>query len=497
MNNIVENLKLISKKEKLKLQLEVSNLLYFYKNKYNSKDKMIFWIDTFCGAGGTSTGIHFSKTNSFVLACVNHDENAIKSHFQNHPNTIHFTEDITDFNVVLKLSYIAYKFKKAFPNCEINLWGSLECTNFSIAKGGQSRDADSRSLADHMPLYLEYLNPTYFYVENVKEFLDWGPLRIKEGKKESSDYSVLQLDKKGRFVNIPVQASKGVFYKKWRDKIMRLGYKYDHKKLNAADFGSVQSRERLFVQFSKPNYQISYPKPTHGKIKKENQLNLFEINSSVKPHRAVREVLDLDDEGKSIFNRKKQLADNTIKVIINGILKAIIEGESGIMFKYYGNGDNLNPFSKPSGTVTTKDRFAIIKMIFNQYKTGSITSINKPLGAITTNPKANVLSFIMNPSHFGHTTSINKPSPTIIARQDKAPLYIIKALMDELDIIDIKMRMVKISELKQIQGFPIDYKLIGNQTQQKKYIGNAVDVHQAKALIIENYQTIFKNAAAA
>jgi DNA (cytosine-5)-methyltransferase 1 len=204
----------------------------------------------------------------------------------------------------------------------------------------------------------------------------------------------------------------------------------------------------------------------------------------------VREVLDLDDEGVSIFDRKKPLVDNTIKVILKGVIKALEEKENGILFNYYGNGDNLNSFNKPAGTVTTKDRFAKIHLIFNQYKNGNISSIENPLGTITTTPKANLVSFLMNPSYRGHTSSINKPSPVIIARQDKAPLYLIRAIMNEFEISDIKMRMLNIPELKQIQGFPKDYKLVGNQTEQKKYIGNAVEVNQAKALVQSNYYSL-------
>lgn len=48
-------------------------------------------------------------------------------------------------------------------------------------------------------------------------------------------------------------------------------------------------------------------------------------------------------------------------------------------------------------------------------------------------------------------------------------------------IIDIKMRMLKIPELKLIMGFPEDYVLIGTQADQKKFIGNAVEVTIARA----------------
>lgn len=122
---------------------------------------IVFWIDLFCGAGGTSTGIHLAgQERMFVAACVNHDINAINSHKANHPFALHFTEDIRDLRVVEKLKVFVEKLRVFFPGCIINLWASLECTNFSNAKGGQARDADSRSLADHMPMYLEALRPS-------------------------------------------------------------------------------------------------------------------------------------------------------------------------------------------------------------------------------------------------------------------------------------------------------------------------------------------------
>jgi len=50
------------------------------------------------------------------------------------------------------------------------------------------------------------------------------------------------------------------------------------------------------------------------------------------------------------------------------------------------------------------------------------------------------------------------------------------------NIRDIFMRMLNITELKRIMGFPSDYVLVGTQTEQKKYIGNAVETHMACAL---------------
>lgn len=58
----------------------------------------------------------------------------------------------------------------------------------------------------------------------------------------------------------------------------------------------------------------------------------------------------------------------------------------------------------------------------------------------------------------------------------------IKEFMALYGIVDIKMRMLRIPELKQIMGFPKDYKLIGSQADQKKFIGNAVEVNMARVL---------------
>jgi DNA (cytosine-5)-methyltransferase 1 len=59
---------------------------------------------------------------------------------------------------------------------------------------------------------------------------------------------------------------------------------------------------------------------------------------------------------------------------------------------------------------------------------------------------------------------------------------VVLSAMAMYGIIDIKMRMLKIVELKRIMGFPEDYTLIGTQAEQKKYIGNAVEVNMSRVL---------------
>lgn len=476
-----------------------------------------FVIDLFCGAGGTSEGIHLANCDSEVVACVNHDKNAIESHKRNHPEAVHYTEDIRDLSVVAKISVQIAELRAKFPNCIITVWASLECTNFSKAKGGQSRDADSRTLAISLYHYIELLDPDFLMIENVEEILSWGPLRIKEGLGSTDNYSVLVTDKKGVYINVPDKRQLGIYYTEWRDKIKSFGYDYDHQISNAADFGAVQSRKRYFAQFCRIGLPISWPDKTHSKK-----------GGTLPKWKPVRPVLDLADVGVSIFERSKKLVEKTEMKIYEGLLKSVAKGDTYFLestsalvsisqdldkdftITYYGSGVNFHSLDKPCPTIPTKDRLAKINFVLLNYGNvkGSYRSIESPAGTVVVNAKHNLVTldhFIYNAAYRNTGSSIDKPSPTIIARQDKAPLYLlsysvvkevvipvyeddtatmvkIKKLMAYYGISNIYLRMFKIPELLKIQGFPEDYILVGTQAEQKKYIGNAVEVTMAKKL---------------
>lgn len=113
--------------------------------------KKIVLIDLFCGAGGVTTGFETAKLGkkkiAKVIACVNHDKMAIESHRANHSHVQHFREDIKTLKLDGLIKLIC-KEKIKNSDCVIILWASLECTNFSRAKGGLPRNADSRALAE-------------------------------------------------------------------------------------------------------------------------------------------------------------------------------------------------------------------------------------------------------------------------------------------------------------------------------------------------------------
>lgn len=546
---------------------------------------MIKIIDLFCGAGGLTTGA--SRVPGVqVIACVNHDDVAISSHKANHPEVMHFVEDVRSLPMILNLKQLVDRERKIDPDVVILVWASLECTNFSKAKGGLPRDADSRTLAECLFKYVELLNPDGLWIENVEEFMAWGPL-----------------DENGK----PVSRRNGSDYVKWCNRVQNCGYSFDFKILNAANYGAYTSRKRFFAQFNKPGFPIVWPEITHSK---EGRLDVF---SDLKKWKPVREVLDFSNKGKSIFTRKKPLVENSLKRIYAGLIKHVGNGDESFLkkyfsgrpagkvisvdgpcgtiktidghalvqtefitqynggghdqrtlatdrpltsvsttgrhalvqpefiIKYYGNSETQS-VNQPSGTVTTKDRMAAVwidkqygrsenhqnidrpagsilgndkhalmqTFIVKHYSNGGQhNSVDGPAGSLLTVPKENLVqceSFILNPQYKSKGGSINNPCFTLITRMDKMPPYLvhiettgemavvifpddsetmrkIKLFMAEYGICDITMRMLTVDELKAIQGFPTDYILLGNQTQQKKHLGNAVEVNMGKSLI--------------
>ncbi len=280
-------------------------------------------VDLFCGAGGTTQGFDMAllegKKIALVAACVNHDWKALKSHWQNHPDVIHFEEDIRTLELSPLVELIA-KYRQLYPNAKIILWASLECTNFSKAKGGLSRDPDSRTLAVHLPRYIYALEPDYIQIENVVEFMSWGPVRIKAKKHHRTDekngiYAHTELktgiDKKTGeecYWWTPISKLNGTDWRRWRESICNMGYIDDWKQMNAADYGGYTSRNRLFGCFAKPGLPIIWPEASHAKkADKEQTLSLFAERRPKQKWKAVKDVLDFDDEGESIFNRIREI----------------------------------------------------------------------------------------------------------------------------------------------------------------------------------------------
>ena len=612
------------------------------------EDIRLLYIDLFCGAGGTSTGVENAvvdgKKIAKVIACVNHDANAIASHKANHPDAVHYTEDIRTLQLDPMVKHVELA-RKTYPKAKVVLWASLECTNFSRAKGGMSRDADSRTLAEHLYRYIEAIKPDIIQAENVFEILTYGPL-IQAVNKNGKPKMVKKTSGKGKDrkswyepAMMPDPEHAGEYFWRWVRKICSYGYTFEYRILNSADYGAYTSRKRFFGMFVSEGIPMVFPAPTHAK---DPQRTLF--GEQLQPWKAVREVLDLKDEGVSIFDRKKPLVDATLRRILAGLKKFVAKGDTSFLTKAFGGNpdEKCSPTSMPSGaittvdhhqfittyygrggahsierpapTITTKDRLAMVYLdkqydtsvpasvdgpcptletvpkvkpvavhfLDNQYGQSRCSSVDAPSGTITVNPKQALVevrpwlmltnyqnvgsdidepaktltadrhwAYLLSPkekpvcngkdakfitntySYVSDGYSIDNPAPTVIARQDKAPLGLatarrsgscpsfvrqtpdgllyevydtdsdvlreIKLFMAAYGIVDITMRMLRIKELKLIQGFPEDYILVGTQEEQKKYLGNAVVTIMAKvwceAMVRAMYPLEFVRAA--
>lgn len=504
-------------------------------------------FDFFCGKGGLTSGAHLAEVNGKkcvkVIYALNHDPIAIETHKTNHPEVKHAVEDIRNGCISEMVECLNF-WKAIYPSAKVFLWFSAECTNYSNAKGGQSRDADSRTLPNSMFRYIEALNPDMVYVENVEEFMSWGPLRIK-AKKQFATHTELKLrfNKKTQqeeYAWEPYSKKNGIFYQQWKETIIGYGYNYEYRMLNSADFGAYTARERYFGIFAKPGIEIKFPKPTHAK----NPIQADLFNGSLKKWLPVKDVLDLDDYGHSVFYKKDNLTipkrnrrntcDNTFKRYYDALVKHVAGGKDKFQERkqfltiYHGSGPQNYSLERPSTTIPTKDSLSLITAVFwldKQYSGAhNHQSINQPAGTVMTCDKHNLITceqLLYNPGWYGHSSSVDKPSPVIVARQDKAPISIINIIYGEnviipvyaddsdivvkikefmalYSIVDIKSRMLKVPELKLIMGFPADYKFKGTQEQQKKGIGNAVEVKTAKAIFEanSNYTLIDKRIAA-
>jgi DNA (cytosine-5)-methyltransferase 1 len=347
-----------------------------------SNEPLFLIVDLFCGAGGTTTGFVQAELEGAgiakVIACVNHDPNAIKSHWANHPEVKHFEEDIRTLDLTELKALVQYNRIK-YPDAYVILWASLECTNFSKAKGGLPRDADSRTLADHLDRYVIALQPDYVQIENVVEFKSWGPMRIKAKKKHTdrTDLCIIK-DKKGNptYGWEPISKKNGEDWLRWCKLICSHGYIDEWKLLNSANFGAYTSRDRLFGVFSRPGLPIVWPQPTHAKNPTKKGMH-----GDLLKWMPVKDKLDFSDEGKSIFNRKKPLVDNTLERIYAGLIKFVAKGDTSFISKYYSGkpAGKVNSVDQPSSTVTTFGNQALVQAVGF-----TAQSIDQPAGVITT-----------------------------------------------------------------------------------------------------------------
>lgn len=241
-------------------------------------------VDLFAGAGGFTAGAHAAGMT--VVAAANHWRMAVEIHALNHPSTTHICQDLCQADFT------------QFPKHDV-LLASPACQGHSKARGKDRPHHDAcRSTAWAVIACAEVHRPAFIVVENVPEFLQWA------------------------------------LYPAWCMALERLGYALSENIVDAANHGTPQHRERVFVVGTRSKAPLVLSLPVEAPTPARHILDYSKGKwSPVAGHAA--ETIKRVDAGRQQFGQRFLIA-------------------------YYGNERGGRSLDKPLGTITTKDRFALI-----------------------------------------------------------------------------------------------------------------------------------------
>jgi len=413
---------------------------------------MIRVADLFCGAGGETTGIVQAAAAAGLrveLAAVNHWQIAIDTHHLNYPEARAYCQDLATLN---PLDVFGTRDRVDL------LWASPECTHHSNARGGRPRSEQGRASAWLILKWLSELYVRRVILENVSEFLQWGPLGA-DGK--------------------PLKSRRGETFKAFIAALQSMGYKVEWRLLCAADYGDPTTRTRLFVQAARGGARVVWPEPSHAKAP-----GLF----ATQPWRCAREIIDWSIPGQSIFDRKRPLAPATMQRIAAGIRRYWGEWAQPFLtaIDHTGSGlDRAYTLDDPLRTITTENRFALVQPFLvphygeREGQEPRTHAIGEPVPAIRSrNGHGLVRPFIVPYYGTGVADRVDYPLASVTGK-DRFAL-----VNGEPVALDITFRMLQPHELAAAQGFPDTYQFAGNKGDQVKQIGNAVPVNTSRALAL-------------
>ncbi|MBN8294583.1 DNA cytosine methyltransferase [Rhodobacter sp. NTK016B] len=287
-------------------------------------------IDSFAGGGGASTGIENALGRAPDVA-INHSADALALHAANHPETLHLDSNIWDVDP-----------REVADGRHVGLlWASPDCKHFSKAKGAAPRDRNIRDLAWVVVKWAEDVKPDVICMENVEEFVTWGPL-----------------DNDGK----PIKEFAGATFDLWVKRLRRAGYRVDWRELRACDYGAPTIRKRWFLVARRDKRRIFWPKPTHGDPKSPAVRK-----GKLKPWRTAAECIDWSIPCPSIFATSTEimadfgirairpLAANTLARVARGMKRYVIDAKEPFIVNLT-HGARAEPGAEPFRTITGANR---------------------------------------------------------------------------------------------------------------------------------------------
>ncbi|MDK9756948.1 DNA cytosine methyltransferase [Vibrio sp. D173a] len=464
-------------------------------------------VDNFAGGGGASTGMELGL-NRHVDIAINHDPVAIDMHKVNHPETKHYCESVWDVDPI-----------EACEGRPVGLaWFSPDCKHFSKAKGNRPVDKNIRGLAWVAVRWAAMVPVRMMMLENVEEFMTWGPVVETESGKfkpcpdrkgETFDAFVKVLTdglNEGHPAWEEIKTALGDDFPHYDKLQTGLGYALDFKVLHACDYGAPTTRKRFFMVARNDGQPIEWPAKTHGPD-----------GSGLKPFASAADIIDWSIPVKSIFNRKRPLAEKTMERIAKGLDKFVFSSDAPFVVPEScstpfvtecanASSQRNMPANEPLRTICAQVKgghFALVTSHMVKMRGTNIGhGTNEPVHTISAGGFhiGEVRAFLLKYYGTSYGESCDSPIGTVTTK-DRFGLVTVKG--EKYQIVDIGMRMLEPHELFAAQGFPENYQ-ISHSSDGKKLskasqvarCGNAVCPPVAQALVEANVtaKTISKAA---
>lgn len=343
-------------------------------------------VDNFAGGGGASTGIEMAIGRSVDIA-INHDENAVAMHRTNHPDTLHYCESVFDVSPVAATS-----------GKPVGLaWFSPDCRHFSKAKGAKPVEKSIRGLAWIVIRWALDVSPRVMMLENVEEFKTWGPLLATEMRPDPARVgetfkAFVGMLTTGIPADHPALVECCEFLElspeseQAQQLVAGLGYDVDYREMRASDLGTPTIRKRFFMVMRRDDQPIVWPEATHGDPKSPAVQA-----GKLEPFRTAAECIDWTIAARSIFDRKKPLAENTLKRIARGIQRFVIDSADPFIVKCNhtttrGKYDCFRgqALADPLQTITKTHGYAIAVPHLTKFRTGATGQpVTDPVPTVT------------------------------------------------------------------------------------------------------------------
>jgi DNA (cytosine-5)-methyltransferase 1 len=406
--------------------------------------------DLFCGAGGSSQGLHAAGVN--VAMASNHWRLAVDSHNANFPGTRHDCADISQVD------------PRRYPRTDI-LWGSPSCTKHSSANTNKAAQSEVG------PVDGELVPPLPEDAEQRSRATMWDIVRFAEYHQYRSVV-----------VENVVDVAKWVLFEPWLQSMHRLGY--DHKliSLNSMFAGgeghkaAAQSRDRLYVAFWRngdiaPDFGFTpsafcapcgadvaavqtfkRPDVTFGKYRRQYVYSCPTCSTVVEPYSlSAASIIDWSVPSQRIGDREKPLADKTMARISAGLEKY---GKDLLVPVEGRDGKVAQPIDVVMRTQTARNETGFLSMPFmTELRGGGSHKVQRP---------------------------VTEPLSTVTASGNHHGLVIPDGAVK---VDDCSFRMLQPHEVGAAMAFDSGYKVLGSKREQVRMYGNAVTPPAAQLIV--------------